>query len=98
MTEMSQNEDAMIMAGNDAEALLNNDVFNKTINSLVEATFQSWCNSSPAEKEEREPIYHHYRALVDIVNTLRHRVAVRDQIIAKGMDDVSEVNDNSGDE
>ena len=44
---------------------------------------------------KREKIYHHYRALVDIVHTLNQRVAVRDEIIAKNDTDV-EANDNSG--
>ena len=92
------NEDVMVQMGNDAQALLDNDIFNRTINNLVEATFQAWCNIAPANKEEREQIYHHYRALVDIVHTLKQRVSVRDQIVTKNASDVDELDDNSGDE
>ena len=96
MTEVS-NEDAMITAGNEAQSLLDNEVFNRTIDGLVQSTFQGFVNSAPENNEEREKIYHHYRALVDIIHTLTQRVAVRDQIIAKNDNDVDETNDNSGD-
>lgn len=98
MTDVSLNEDAMIDAGNDAETLLKNEVFNKTIDGLVQSTFQGFVNTAPEQTEEREKAYHHYRALVDIMHTLTQRVQVRDQILAKADEDVSETNDNSGDE
>ena len=97
MTEMT-NEDAMINAGNEAESLLNNEVFNKTIDGLVQATFQGFVNTAPDKEEERDKAYHHYRALVDIMHTLTQRVAVRDQIIAQNDNDVDDNDDNSGDE
>ncbi len=97
MTEMT-NEDAMINAGNEAESLLNNEVFNKTIDGLVQATFQGFVNTAPDKEEERDKVYHHYRALVDIMHTLTQRVAVRDQIIAQNDNDVDDNDDNSGDE
>lgn len=96
MTDVSQNEDAMIDAGNDAESLLNNEVFNKTVDGLVQSTFQGFVNTAPDQNQEREKAYHHYRALVDIMHTLTQRVQVRDQIIANENDGVSENNDNSG--
>lgn len=95
MAEMS-NDDAMINAGNDADSLLKNEVFNKTIDGLVQATFQGFVNTDPTQQEEREKAYHHYRALVDIIHTLNQRVAVRDQIIAQNDNDVDENDDNSG--
>lgn len=98
MTEVSNNEDALLQVGNDAEALMKNEVFNKTINGLVESTFQGFVNSAPENKQERETIYHHYRALVDIIHTLNQRIAVRDEIRAKLDADVDTNNDNSGDE
>ncbi len=82
-------EEQLVMLGNDAELLLNTPVFNQTINSLVEATFQSFVNSKPENKHERESSYHHYRALVDIVNTLKQRVSVRDEIDSKNQSDNS---------
>ena len=97
MTEMS-NDDALIEAGNEAESLLQNEVFNRTIDGLVQATFQGFVNTAPDKDEEREKVYHHYRALVDIMHTLTQRVQVRDQIIAQNDNDVDETNDNSGDE
>ena len=40
-------------------------------------------NSQPEQKVERETAYNHYRALVDVVNTLKQQVAVKEEIITK---------------
>jgi len=69
----------LVKMGDDAEVLLNTEAFNRTVNSLVEATFQAFVNTKPEEAEARALAYGHYRAVVDIVNTLQQRVAVRDQ-------------------
>ena len=54
MTEVSQTEDAMITAGNEAKSLLDNEVFNRTIDGLVQSTFQGFVNSAPENNEERK--------------------------------------------
>lgn len=95
MAEMS-NENQLIEDGNDAQALLNNEIFTRTIDRLVNATFNAFVNSDPKSQEEREKVYHHYRALVDVMHTLTQQVAVRDQIIAQNDNDVAENDDNSG--
>ena len=69
--------------GVDAENLLGTDIFNNTINNLVEASFQTFTNTKPGEPEKREQAYHHYRALVDIVQTLQQRVTIKDEIATK---------------
>ncbi len=69
--------------GVDAENLLGTDIFNNTINQLVEASFQTFTNTNPGEHEKREQAYHHYRALVDIVQTLQQRVTIKDEITTK---------------
>jgi hypothetical protein len=76
-------EEHLSRLGDEADALLKADVFNSTVNQLVDASFQAFCNSKPEDKEARERCYQHYRALVDIVNTLQQRVQVRDQIAEK---------------
>ena len=76
-------EENLINLGNDAEQLLNMEVFNKTINRMVEGCFQAFVNTKPDETNARDKSYDHYRALVDIVNTLRQDVQVRDEILAK---------------
>ena len=80
-------EEVLINLGNDAEQILNMEVFNKTINRMVEGSFQAFVNSKPEETDARNKSYDHYRALVDIVNTLRHDVQVRDEIITKNEKD-----------
>ena len=86
-------EETLINLGNDAEQILNMEVFNKTINRMVEGCFQAFVNSKPEEADARNKSYDHYRALVDIVNTLRHDLQVRDEILAK-----NEKDNNSQDE
>ena len=80
-------EETLITLGDEAEQLVNSDVFNKTINRMVEGSFQAFVNSKPEETKARDKSYAHYRALVDIVNTLRQDVQVRDEIIAKNEKD-----------
>jgi len=80
-------EEQLCGEGDQAEALLQTDAFNATVNSLVEQTFQSFCNSKLEDTEARERSFHHYRALVDIVHTLQQRVSIRDEIIAKTQTD-----------
>lgn len=70
----------LVQAGDDAEVLLKTEAFNRTINNLVEATFQSFVNSKPEDTDARAASYNHYRAVVDLVSTLQQRVSVRDQI------------------
>jgi len=88
-----EKESDLILAGDEADSLLKNDVFNKVVNNLVEETFQRFVNTKPEEKDQREQSYYHYRALVGVVHTLQQQVSVRDEIMAKRD---SETNDNSG--
>tara|TARA_R100000951_G_scaffold43555_1_gene36828 strand:- start:97 stop:378 length:282 start_codon:yes stop_codon:yes gene_type:complete len=82
-------EEELTVLGNDAETLLATESFTRTINLMVDSTVQSFLASAPDEADKRTEAYAHYRAVVDIVNTLRQQVEVRDQIDAK----VNETND-----
>ena len=77
------NEEQLTLLGNDAEALLNTEAFTKTMNTMVDATVQAFLGSAPDEADKRTEAYGNYRALADIINTLRQQVEVRDQIDAK---------------
>ena len=88
--EKMEKEEQLITLGDQAEDLLKQEVFNKTINQLVEGTFQAFVNSKPEEADVRDKTYAHYRALVDIVNTLQQRVTVRDEINKKNSDNNKE--------
>jgi len=81
---MTTQEEQLVQAGDDAEALLSAEAFDRVINSLVESTFQAFVNSKPEDGDQRERTFSHYRALVDVVNTLKQQVSVRDEILAKG--------------
>ena len=91
MTEVisDQNDEPADRSGNDAEQLLQNETFNRTINGPVEASRQAFAASAPEDTKGEKKTHAHY-ALVDIVHTLQQRVSVRDEILAN--------NDNSGDE
>ena len=78
---MSTQEEQLVMAGDEAGAILNGSAFNSVINELVERTFQTFVNTEPSDKDKREHAYNHYRALVDVVDTLKQRVQVRDSIV-----------------
>lgn len=78
---MASEEEQLLLMGNDADALLKQEGFMRVVNNLVENTFQSFVNSKPDETGTRENLYHQYRALILIMETLQQRVAVRDQII-----------------
>ena len=81
---MTTQEEQLVQAGDDAEALLSAEAFDRVINSLVESTFQAFVNSKSEDGDKRERTFTHYRALVDVVNTLKQQVSVRDEILAKG--------------
>ncbi len=87
-------EQELITLGEGAEQLLSSEAFTATVNSLVDASFQTFTNSKPGELEHREKAYHHYRALVDIVSTLQQRVAVKDEIVAKAGDNSNQEEDD----
>ena len=86
MTEQEE----LIQYGEDCELVLKSESFNRVVNSLVEQSFQKFVNSQPEQKIERETAYNHYRALVDVVNTLKQQVAVKEEIIAKSEGDTSQ--------
>ena len=88
------NQEELIALGEGAEQLLSSEAFTVTVNSLVDASFQTFTNSKPGELENREQAYHHYRALVDIVNTLQQRVTVKDEIVAKAEDNSNQEEDD----
>ena len=74
-------QERLIKQGDDAEALLSTPAFQNVLNALVEGTFQQFVNTKPDESSARENLYNHYRALVDVANTLKQHCAIRDQIM-----------------
>ena len=78
---MATEQEILVEQGEQAETLLADPVFSSVVNELVDQAFQSFVNSQPQEADKREQSYRHYRALVDVVSTLKQRVAVRDGIV-----------------
>lgn len=87
---MPTQEEQLVMAGDEAGAVLSGSAFNSVINELVERSFQTFVNTEPADKDKREYAYNHYRALVDVVDTLKQRVQVRDSIVEQQNGDTSQ--------
>jgi len=87
---MATQEEQLVMAGDEAGAVLSGSAFNSVINDLVERSFQTFVNTEPADKDKREYAYNHYRALVDVVDTLKQRVQVRDSIVEQQNGDNSQ--------
>jgi hypothetical protein len=77
-------EEQLVETGEAAEAVLAQPAFNQVINGLVERSFQTFVNTKPEETGERERAYNHYRALVDVVDSLKQQVSVKNEIISKG--------------
>ena len=76
-------EDQMVAMGTDAEQFLNSEVFTSVVNSLVELSFNTYINSAPKDIEQRNAVYYQYQALREIVDTIKQRVAIRDEIESK---------------
>ncbi len=87
---MPTQEEQLVVAGDEASTVLESTAFNSVINELVEKTFQSFVNTDPSGQDKRENAYSHYRALVDVVDTLKQRVQVRDSIIEQQQGETSQ--------
>lgn len=81
---MPTQEEQLVMAGDEAEAVLSAPAFTSVVDSIVEGAFSTFVNTQPEEATKRETAYHHYRAIADVVNTLKQRVEVRNSIVAQG--------------
>lgn len=76
-------EEQLVVFGEDCEVLLKSDAFKRIIENLASQSYNTFCNSDPTDVDKREIIYRHYRALVDLVNTFKQAVSVKDQILEK---------------
>ena len=81
---MPTQEEQLVMAGDEAEAVLSAPAFTSVVDQIVEQSFSAFVNSDPSENSLREQASNHYRAIVDVVNTLKQRVDVRNEIISQG--------------
>ena len=81
---MPTQEEQLVTAGDEAEAVLSAPAFTSVVDEIVEQTFSTFVNTDPVDEHLREKAYNHYRAIVDVVNTLKHRVDIRNEIIAQG--------------
>ena len=77
-------EEQLVENGEAAQAVLSQPAFNQVINTLVERSFQTFVNSKPGEAESRERSYRQYHAIVEVVDTLKQQVSIKDEIVAKG--------------
>ncbi len=71
-------ESPVVQAGNNAETLLNNEIFISVMQDLMNAGSTSILRTAPDQKDMRERAYMFYVALNDILLTLRNRVEAKD--------------------
>tara|TARA_B110000908_G_C10147874_1_gene399914 strand:+ start:597 stop:875 length:279 start_codon:yes stop_codon:yes gene_type:complete len=77
------NEDELVNKGEDAEMLLGLDAFTNMVDSQIQAATQQFFASDPEDFEMREDAYLQYRALAELISTLRQQVEVLAQIKSK---------------
>jgi len=87
---MSTQEEQLVVAGDEAEALLSAPAFNSVINETVNTAFTTFVNTDADKPGDRELVYTHYRAIIDVVDTLKQRVEVRNSILTKQRGDNSQ--------
>ena len=84
---ITKEEEQLITNGDNAEVLLGTEVFNQMINLAVDTAFTNFMNSKMEDKDYRERQFYVYRAVADLVNSLKQAVSVRDEINAKNLKD-----------
>ena len=57
------------------------------INLAVDTAFTNFMNTKMEDKDYRERQFYSYRAVADLVNSLKQAVSVRDEINAKNLKD-----------
>jgi hypothetical protein len=78
--ELTPEEQEIVQQGLQAEALLDNEAFSGTIQSLMFESWAQWTETKPADKDQREDNYNFYRGLKAIESELRGRVQAKDEI------------------
>ena len=78
---LSEQEQAIVEGGLQAEALLDNPTFVSVIQSLGYQCFEGFVNSIPPQALERENLYNLYRGLKAIEEELRGRIQAKDEIV-----------------
>ncbi len=73
-------EEQLIELGNQSEQLLQSSAFTSIVNHLIDQSFQGFVTSKPEDEDSRTAVYYQYQALREIVDTMKQRVAIRDEI------------------
>lgn len=76
-----EQEEALVKAGFDAETLLSDPTFTGVVNQVIEHTFSVFTGTTSDEADKRESAFMAYRGIADIVDTLRQRVGIKNQIL-----------------
>ena len=89
-------DEEVIRRGNEAKALLNNEVFRSVIEDLGDVCTNIVFASKPDEQAKRETFYHQHVALQTIVGILETRVNAMQILVDKQEPDTDE-DDEYGD-
>lgn len=79
---MDNNDQLLIERGIAATEILENQAFGAVVNDLLNYYAQSSMNSQPNQSELREAAYYQFRALNDVVNTLRQWAIMKDTLLS----------------
>lgn len=79
-TILSQEEQQIVEAGIQARYLLENETFQGAINALSEQLSTAIINTGLEDDKRRERLYLMHTCLVELVNTLKQRVAAKENI------------------
>ena len=93
--KIMEDQETLVRLGEEAECCSIARLSAAPSTQLVDASFQTFSNTAPLRPRNAKPPTTHYRALVDIVSTLRQRVSVKDEIVSKEADD--DTNQEGGD-
>ncbi len=74
-------EQEIIEQGTQAETLLSNDAFTKTVRGLLDQHVSVFFSTEPLQVDERNVSYYSARALNDVINTLNQQVMMKEQIL-----------------
>ncbi|API58457.1 hypothetical protein BSL82_03370 [Tardibacter chloracetimidivorans] len=81
--DLSEQEQAIVEGGLQAEALLGNPTFVSVIQGIGFQCFEAFMASNPHDTPGRENAYNLYQGLKAIEAELRHRINQKDQIAAR---------------
>ncbi len=90
MKQLTEQEQKILIAGEAAQALLNNPDIASAINELSESLANSILNTPPEDSKKREVLYNVHFGLRELVGILNQRVQLKQNIEAQMVEEENE--------